>query len=163
MYILELIHGIARISADDMFRLKSSTLALAGADVFRPPSLNVAGRVSSTKIEAWSKISSMNDIRLGRSLESTPAACDGLLPADLVCFEGELTRDSSAGWAGNSLICSGSRRTRLPNGAIVGGVRSVVVLADILHQRRRGTRQRQKRCKNSIGIPQRKRQTEEEC
>ena len=67
----------------------------------------------------------MNDMRLGRSLESTLPACEGLLPADLVCSEGVLIRESSAGWAGNSLMCSGCRRTRLPNGAIVG-VRSAV-------------------------------------
>lgn len=62
----------------------------------------------------------MNDMRLGRSLESTLPAFDGLLPADLVCSAEMLRKDSSAGWAGNSLMCSGSRRTRLPNGAIVG-------------------------------------------
>lgn len=118
-YILELIHGIAWISAIEIFRLNSLTLAVAGGDFFRPLSLNVAGRVSSTKIAAWSKTSSMNDMRLGRSLESTLPACEGLLPADSVFSELELVKDSSAGWAGNSLMCNGSRRTRLPNGAIV--------------------------------------------
>ena len=63
----------------------------------------------------------MNEMRLGRSLDSTLLACDGLLTADLACPEGVLPTDSSAGWAGNSLMCSGSRRTRLPNGAIVWG------------------------------------------
>ena len=62
----------------------------------------------------------MNDMRLGRSLASTLPAWEGLLPTDFCCSEGLLTRDSSAGCAGNSLMCSGSRRTRLPNGAIVG-------------------------------------------
>ena len=68
----------------------------------------------------------MNDMRLGRSLGSTLPACDGLLPADLVGSEEVLIRDSSAGWDGNSLMCSGCKRARLPNGAIVG-VRSAVV------------------------------------
>lgn len=62
----------------------------------------------------------MNDMRLGRSLESTLPACDGLLLADLVFSDGILRRDSNAGWSGSSLMCSGSRRTRLPNGAILG-------------------------------------------
>ena len=61
----------------------------------------------------------MKDIRLGRSLASALPTCDGMISADLLRSEEALMRDSSAGWAGNSLICSGSRRTRLPNGAIV--------------------------------------------
>ena len=81
------------------------------------------------KSVAWSSTSSMNEMRLGRSLESTLPAWAGLLPVDLVCSEGERSRDSSPGWAGNSLICSGSRRTRLPKGAIVE-VRNAVAVAD---------------------------------
>lgn len=121
MHILVLIHGIAWISAIEIFRLKIRTLAVAGADSFRGPSLKVASSVSSINIVAWSRTSSMNDMRLGRSLDSTLAAWDGLVPADSGCSGGVLSRDSSAGWAGNSLMCSGSRRTRLPNGAIVWG------------------------------------------
>lgn len=121
MYILVLIQGIAWISAIEIFRLKILTLAVAGADFFRGPSLNVASSVSSINIVAWSRTSSMNDMRLGRSLASTLAAWDGLVPADWGCSGGVLSRDSRAGWAGNSLMCSGSRRTRLPNGAIFGG------------------------------------------
>lgn len=81
----------------------------------------------------------MNDMRLGRSLESTLSCCDGLLGVDLVCAEGLLSRDSSAGWAGNSLMCSGSRRTRLPNGAIVGVRR--VVCCWMLRKKAKGKRQ----------------------
>lgn len=147
IYVLEFIQGTAWISAMEIFRLNSLTLAVAGADFFRPRSLKVAGRVSSTKMVAWSSTSSMNDMRLGRSLESTLPACDGLLTADLVCSEGVLRTDSSAGWAGNSLICSGSRRTRLPNGAIFG-IESAVAA------RSWGTRQRQRNVQNGWGIQQ---------
>lgn len=124
MYILVLIQGIACISAVEIFRLKILTLAMAGADPFRGPSLNVAGRVSSINIVAWSRISSMKDMRLGRSLDSTLAVWDGLIAVDSGCSRGVLSRDSSAGWSGNSLMCSGSRRTRLPNGAIIWGRRA---------------------------------------
>ena len=119
-YILVLIQGIASISAFGIFRLSILTLATAGGDFFEVLSSNVAGRVSSMKSAAWSRTSSMNDMRLGRSLSSTLPAWDGLLSADWICSDGGLTRDSSAGWAGSSLMCSGSRRTRLPKGAIVG-------------------------------------------
>ena len=127
-YILEFIQGTAWISAMETFRLNSLTLAVAGADFFRRPSLKVAGRVSSTKIVAWSRTSSMNDMRLGRSLESNLPACGGLLPADLVCSGDMLRKDSSAGCAGNSLMCSGSRRTRLPSGAIIRAESAVCCL-----------------------------------
>ena len=119
-YILVLIHGIASISAFEIFRLSILTLATAGEDFFRLSSRNVAGKVSSMKSAAWSRTSSMNDMRSGRSLNSTLPAWDGLLSANSVCSGGGLTRASSAGWAGNSLMCNGSRRTRLPNGAIFG-------------------------------------------
>ena len=130
-YILALIQGIVSISAFEIFRFSILTLAMAGGDFLIAPSSNVAGRVSSMKSAAWSRTSSMNDMRLGRSLSSILPAWDGLLSADSLCSDGGLTRDSSAGWAGNSLMCSGSRRTRLPNGAIVGvgvgvGVKSAV-------------------------------------
>ena len=52
MYILVFIQGIAWISGIEKFRLSSLTLAVAGADFLRPPSLKVAGRVSSMKIVA---------------------------------------------------------------------------------------------------------------
>ena len=52
MYILVFIQGIAWISALEIFLLSSLTLAVAGADFLRPPSLKVAGRVSSMKIVA---------------------------------------------------------------------------------------------------------------
>ena len=42
MYIPVLIQGIAWISAIEIFRLKILTLAVAGADFLRGPSLNVA-------------------------------------------------------------------------------------------------------------------------
>ena len=124
-YLLVLIQGIASISAFDIFRLIILTLAMAGEDFFSAPSSKVAGRVSSMKSAAWSRTSSMNDMRFGRSLSSTLPAWGGLLSADSICSDGGLTRDSRAGWAGNSLMCSGRRRTRLPNGAIVG-VKSAV-------------------------------------
>ena len=124
-YILVLIQGIASISALEIFRLSILILAMAGEDFFVAPSSNVAGMVSSMKSAAWSRTSSMKDMILGRSLSSTLPAWDGLLSADSVCSDGRLMRDSSAGWAGNSLMCSGSRRTRLPNGAIVGVKRAV--------------------------------------
>ena len=85
----------------------------------------------------------MKDIRLGRSLDSTLPGCDELLPADWVWSEAVLSRDSSAGWAGNSFICSGSRRTRLANGAIVG-VRRVVAAGCW------GRRQRQRNIQNGL-------------
>ena len=126
-YILALIQGIASISAFEIFRFSILTLATAGKDFFIAPSSNVAGMVSSMKSADWSRTSSMNDMRLGRSLSSTLPAWDGVLSADSVCPDGGLRRDSKAGWAGNSLMCSGSRRTRLPNGAIVGVGVGVVV------------------------------------
>ena len=52
MYILAFIQGIDWTSAIEIFRLSSLTLAVAGADFLRPPSLKVAGRVSSMKIVA---------------------------------------------------------------------------------------------------------------
>jgi hypothetical protein len=61
----------------------------------------------------------MNEMRLGRSFELTLPSCEGLLPLDLGEDVEGWTRDSSAGWAGSSLMCSGSRRTRLPIGAMV--------------------------------------------
>ena len=79
----------------------------------------------------------MKFMRLGRSLGWTLAG--GLLPADWVWSDAELIKDSSAGWAGNSFICSGSRRTRLPNGAIFG-VRSAVAAGCW------GTRQKASKC-----------------
>lgn len=118
-YILALIQGIASTSAFEIFRRSILTLATAGEDFFRPPSSNVAGKVSSMKSAAWSRTSSMKDMRSGRSLSSTLPAWDRVLSAGSVCSDGELTRDSSAGWAGNSLTCNGSRRTRLPKGAII--------------------------------------------
>ena len=118
-YILALIQGIASISAFEIFRVSILILATAGGDFFVAPGSNVAGRVSSMKSAAWSRTSSMNDMRLGRSLSSTLPAWDGPLSADSVCSDGGLTRDSSVGWAGSSLMCSGSKRTRLPKGAIV--------------------------------------------
>ena len=125
-YILVLIQGIASISAFVIFRLSILTLATAGGDFFTAPSSNVAGMVSSMKSAAWSRTSSMNDMRLGRSLSSTLPAWDELLSADSLGSDGGLSKDSSAGWAGNSLMCSGSRRTRLPNGAIFWCVKSAV-------------------------------------
>lgn len=74
----------------------------------------------------------MKDMRLGRSLGSTLPGCEGLLS------EAVLITDSSAGWAGNSFICSGSRRTRLANGAIVGVSRVVAAGG--------GRRQKAKEC-----------------
>ncbi len=120
MNIPELIQGILLISAVEIVRLNSLTLAVAGGDVFRPPSLKVAGMVSSMKVAAWSRTSWMNDKRFGRSLDSNLPTWRGLLSAELGVSEGLLSRDPSAGWAGNSLMCSGSRRTRLPKGAIIG-------------------------------------------
>ena len=87
--------------------------------------MKVAGRVSSTKMEACSRTSSMNGMRSGRRLESSSPGREGLL-ADLVGSEGVPIGDSSEGWAGSSLICIGRRRTRLPNGAIVEVKKAVV-------------------------------------
>ena len=78
----------------------------------------------------------MNDMRLGRSLESSLPGREGLL-ADLVGLEEVLTRDSSEGWAGSSLMCIGRRRTRLPNGAIVGMGDGVVTGCQRTRQRQR--------------------------
>ena len=78
----------------------------------------------------------MNDMRSGRSLESSLPGRVGLL-GDLVGTEGVPTGDSSEGWAGSSLICIGRRRTRLPNGAIVGVKDAVVAGCSRARQRQR--------------------------
>ena len=98
--------------------------------------MKVAGRVSSTKMAAWSRTSSMNDMRSGRSLESCSPGWEGLL-AELVGAEGAPIGDSSEGWAGSSLMCIGRRRTRLPNGAIVGVKDAVVTGCQRTKQRQR--------------------------
>ena len=70
---------------------------MAGEDFLSLPSLNVAGRVSSMKSVACWRLSSMNEMRLGRSLELTLRAWGGLLVDDLVCSDGVLNRESRAG------------------------------------------------------------------
>ena len=133
-YILVLIQGIFSISAFEIFRVSILTLATAGGDFFVAPSSNVVGMVSSMNSEAWSRTSSMNDMRLGRWLSSILPAWDGLLSVESVCSGGGLTSDSNTGWAGNSLTCSGSRRRRLPNGAILG-VKSAVLRKERCQER----------------------------
>ncbi len=60
----------------------------------------------------------MNEMRLGRSFELTLPSCE-VLPLGLSEDVDGWTRDSSDGWAGSSLMCSGSKRTRLPIGAMM--------------------------------------------
>ena len=60
----------------------------------------------------------MKEMRLGRSRGSTLPVCEGLLLTLLRLELGFCSKESRAGWVGNSLMCNGNRRTRLPSGAI---------------------------------------------
>lgn len=68
--------GTALSSAGETILFSSSTLPVEGFDVLSPHFLNVAGSVSSTKIVAWSRTSSMKDMRLGRSIDAILPACE---------------------------------------------------------------------------------------